>query len=61
MSLESCSSCGYAVAILDGGCRHCNPSATDSATHSARNYKLIVTLAPVALLVGFFLYRIFVH
>ena len=61
MPLQSCATCGYALAIIDGSCRHCNPTAPDFATRPPSNFKLVLTLAPVALLLGFFIYRLFIH
>ena len=61
MSLQSCDSCGHALAIVDGQCRHCHSSANASAAHARFDPRLLVMLAPLALFLGIFLYRIFLH
>lgn len=59
MSLRACGTCGYAVAVGDGHCRHCRPSVTTPAAYARFNLKLLVLLGSAALLLTIFLYRIF--
>ena len=61
MSLQSCGTCGYAVAMADGHCRHCHPAVTTPETHPVLNLKLLVPLVLTVLLLSIFLYRIFLH
>ena len=61
MSLQSCGTCGYAVAVGDGHCRHCHPSVITPTVYAWFNLKLLVLLAPVALILGIFFYRMFFH
>ena len=61
MPLQSCDSCGHAVATVDGHCRHCCASTTPVAIFQRSNLQLFVTLAPIVVLLGFLVYRMFVH
>jgi hypothetical protein len=60
MSLESCVSCGHALAIADHQCRHCSPTSfgTQRGLKSMALY-LIVALA--ALVVAVLIYNLFLR
>ena len=57
MSLESCSRCGYALAIVGGGCRHCSSTSAAAAT-SWRDPKLFLPLGSVVIALATVLYLI---
>lgn len=61
MSLESCPTCGYALATFGNHCRHCSPRSFSAAPSSSFYEKylpqLIVALVVMAVLVYFIFFR----
>jgi len=60
MSLECCATCGYALAIADGHCRHCaNTGQATTSTLKILQSRLLLPIVSAAFLVAALVYRIF--
>ena len=60
MSLQSCPTCGYALAIVDGGCRHCASASAARGPINWRDPKFLVGFGSAAVLFAILIYRIVV-
>ncbi len=60
MSLECCATCGYALAIVDGHCRHCATTGQEANSPlKILQSRLLLPIASAAFLVAVLVYRIF--
>jgi hypothetical protein len=61
MSLESCPTCGYALAIVGGGCRHCASGNFERGPTNWRDPKFLLALGFATVLLAVLIYRIFLR
>lgn len=60
MALDSCMSCGHALAIADHRCRHCAP-ATMGTQRGVKSITFYLLVAFAALVVGLLIYNVFLR
>ena len=60
MSLDSCVTCGHALAIADHRCRHCSPG-TIGAQKEAKSVAFYLVVTSAALAAGVLIYNVFLR
>ena len=60
MSLESCVTCGHALAIVDHRCRHCSPS-TAGMPGGVKGIAFYLLVAGAALVVAVLIYSFLIR
>jgi hypothetical protein len=60
MSLESCVTCGHALAIVDHRCRHCSSTATGTP-RGVKGIAFYLLVASAALVIAVLIYNLLIR
>ena len=60
MSLESCATCGHALAMADHRCHHCSPD-TVGTQRRAKGIEFHLLIALAALVLAVLIYQVFLR